>query len=147
MACICINRFDFETEISISIPLHFIYSEESTVLEEKRKQLEAEEARLQKESEELVNQKKQLEEQKNLYEVNGLILLSCIYDFWWKIFHFYLTIDNFRFFNQQLQAEKEEAWKAEQLSKSAAIHSAQKELEEVMKWLYLILLYEMTVVL
>ena len=32
---------------------------------------------------------------------------------------------------QQLQQEKEEAWKAEQLNKSADIQSAQKELEEV----------------
>jgi hypothetical protein len=33
--------------------------------------------------------------------------------------------------HQQLQAEKEEAWKAEQLNKSSAIQLAQKELEEV----------------
>jgi hypothetical protein len=32
---------------------------------------------------------------------------------------------------QQLQAEKEEAWKAEQLNKSSVIQLAQKELEEV----------------
>ena len=35
------------------------------------------------------------------------------------------------FYMQQLQQEKEEAWKAEQLNKSADIQSAQKELEEV----------------
>lgn len=71
----CIDSYGFAIELVYSNQLHLIYREESTVLEEKRKQLEAEEARLQKESEELVNQKKQLEEQKNLYEVKGLMVL------------------------------------------------------------------------
>jgi len=39
-------------------------------------------------------------------------------------------------FKQQLQAEKEEAWKAEQLNKSSAIQLAQKELEEVRNHLH-----------